>query len=89
MNYAKTIRRLAKKKGITTRELKQRIGMSEHSSIVYNIPTKRVLRLIEELDVSQEVFYLHVLYNSDALSDKHRIRIKNMIEEIGSGLNKK
>jgi len=68
MNYSKTIKRLAYKKGYTLRSLKHIAGIHRETALS-NPGTVLLTKILNGLDITQEQFYLELLRDSDLPSD--------------------
>ena len=63
MNYPKTIKRLARRKGYTLRHLKSISGIGKETNLK-NPSRTMVSRFLSVLEMSQEQFYLELLRDS-------------------------
>lgn len=64
MNYPKTIKRLARKKGYTLRHLKCISGIGKETNL--RNPSRTIVsRFLSALEMSQEQFYLELLRDSE------------------------
>lgn len=76
MDYQKTIKRLAKQRGYTLMEFR-RIAKIGRETRFTTLPTRCLPKILTGLQISQELFLLELLRDSDLPSD-FKIKLENL-----------